>query len=89
MTPRRSTFDPLQPSLIQTPTWLVVRTMTGMVVETREIPAGADLRRLFVATLLEWMDDGWQLGEFSSVAPTFFCTRGSKRRMVDDSADGT
>ena len=31
---------------------LVVRTMTGMAVETREIPAGTDLRRIFVATML-------------------------------------
>ena len=32
--------------------------------------------------MLEWMDAGWELGEFSSVAPTFFCTRGRERRMV-------
>jgi hypothetical protein len=82
MTPKRSTFDPLQPALIPTPTWLVVRTMTGMTVDTREIPAGADLRRYFVAAMLDWMDAGWTLGEFSSVTPTFFCTRGNERRMV-------
>jgi len=42
----------------------------------------ADLKRVFVATMPEWFDDGWQLGEFSSTAGTFFCTRGSERRMV-------
>jgi hypothetical protein len=53
-----------------------------MAVETRQIPAGTDLRRFFVATMLEWIDAGWQLGEFSSTAPTFFCARGNERRMV-------
>ena len=82
MTPKRSTFDPLQPSFIPAPTWLVVRNMAGAVLDSQEIPAGTDLRRFFIATMLQWIDAGWELGEFSSTAPTFFCTRRNERRMV-------
>jgi hypothetical protein len=32
--------------------------------------------------MIEWMDAGWSLGEFSSVSATFFCDRQSERRMV-------
>jgi hypothetical protein len=32
--------------------------------------------------MLEWIDAGWQLGEFSSTGGVFFCTRGTERRMV-------
>jgi hypothetical protein len=32
--------------------------------------------------MLEWIDVGWRLGEFSSRTGVFFCTRGVKRRMV-------
>jgi hypothetical protein len=41
--------------------------------------------------MLEWIDAGWQLGEFSSTGGTFFCTRGVERRMVSitPSAPGT
>jgi hypothetical protein len=53
-----------------------------MAIDTRGIPGGTDLRRFFVATMLEWIDAGWQLGEFRSVDPTSFCIRGSERRMV-------
>jgi hypothetical protein len=78
--PRRALFDPLQS--IDKPSWLIVRNMTGAIIESQEIPAGTDLKRLFVATMLEWLDAGWRLGEFSSTAGTFFCARGSERRMV-------
>src|SRR5580704_9735374 len=80
MTPRRSLFDPLQQT--EQPTWLVVRNMTGAVLDSEEIPAGADLKRRFAVAMLEWLDAGWQVGEFSSTAGTFFCTRGCERRMV-------
>lgn len=43
MTPRRALFDPLQ--TIDKPSWLVVRNMTGAVLDSEEIPAGADLTR--------------------------------------------
>jgi hypothetical protein len=32
--------------------------------------------------MLEWIDAGWQLGEFGSTGGVFFCSRGSERRMV-------
>ena len=80
MTPRRALIDPLQKS--DKASWLVVRNMTGAVLDSQEIAAGADLVRAFVAAMLAWLDDGWRLGEFSSTAGTFFCTRGNERRMV-------
>ena len=30
----------------------------------------------------QWINAGWQLGEFSSTGGVFFCTRGAERRMV-------
>jgi hypothetical protein len=34
--------------------------------------------------MLEWIDAGWQLGEFSSTGGVFFCTRGAdlKRTFI-------
>lgn len=32
--------------------------------------------------MLEWIDTGWKLAEFSSVSGTFFCTKGVERREV-------
>ena len=78
---RRSVFDPLGPS--KEPRWYVVRSMQGALLEARELPPGADLKRVFVAAMLEWIDAGWQLGEFSSVGGTFFCTKGADGRQVD------
>lgn len=80
MTPQRALFDPQLP--VDKPSWLVVRKMTGAVLDSEEIPPGADLKRVFVATMIEWLDAGWEVGEFSSTTGTFFCTRGSERRMV-------
>jgi hypothetical protein len=80
MVPQRTAYDPLE--FTTAPRWYVVRTMHGAVVESRELPEGADLKRLFVASILEWMDAGWQLGEFASRSGTFFCNRHAERRMV-------
>jgi hypothetical protein len=33
--------------------------------------------------MLEHIDAGWQLGEFSSTGAVFFCTKGVERRMVE------
>jgi hypothetical protein len=77
---RRATFNPLEPS--GTPRWYVVRSMHGSLIECREIPRQSDLKRVFIAAMIEWMDAGWSLGEFSSVSATFFCDRQSERRMV-------
>jgi hypothetical protein len=42
----------------------------------------ADLKRAFAAAMLEYIDAGWQLGEFGPRGGVFFCTRGTERRMV-------
>jgi hypothetical protein len=80
MVRKRASFDPLETTGL--PRWYVVRSMHGSLIESREIPRESDLRRVFVAAMLEWMDAGWRLGEFSSVCATFFCDRQSDRRMV-------
>jgi hypothetical protein len=71
--PRRNVFDPLEPTL--EPRWYTVRNMHGALLEGRPLPAGSDLKRAFVAAMLEWIDAGWQFGEFSSRSVHFFCTR--------------
>jgi hypothetical protein len=55
---------------------------TARSSESRELAPGIDLRRLFVASILEWMDDGWTVGEFSSASAAFFCARSTERRKV-------
>jgi hypothetical protein len=77
---RRHVFDPLEPT--SEPRWYVVRNMHGALLEARLLPPGSDLKRAFVAAMLEWIDTGWQLAEFSSRVGTFFCTRGVERRQV-------
>jgi hypothetical protein len=56
--------------------------MHGALLESRPLAPGSDLKRAFVVAMLEHIDAGWQLGEFGSRVGTFFCTRGSDRRMV-------
>jgi hypothetical protein len=77
---RRNIFDPLEST--REPRWYVVRDMRNVVIETRLLPTASDLKRAFVAAMLEWIDAGWQLGEFSSTGGVFFCTRGTERRMI-------
>jgi hypothetical protein len=56
--------------------------MHGALLESRLLPAGSDLKRTFVVAMLDHIDAGWLLGEFSSTGAVFFCTRGAERRMV-------
>jgi hypothetical protein len=56
--------------------------MHGTVIESRLLPAGADLKYEFVVSILAWMNGGWKVGEFSSVTGTFFCDRNFERRMI-------
>jgi len=77
---RRNVFDSLEPT--REPRWYVVRGMHGELLEARALPAGIDLKRVLVAAMLEWIDAGWSLGEFSSACATFFCDRPPERRMV-------
>jgi hypothetical protein len=80
MVRRRATFDPLEPT--GAPRWYVVRSMHGTLIESQEIPRDSDLKRIFVGAMLEWMDAGRSLGEFSSISATFICNRQADRRMV-------
>ena len=55
--PRRFVFDPLEIS--KQPRWYEVRNMRGAMLDTRPLPPGTDLKRAFVAAMLEWIDAGW------------------------------
>jgi hypothetical protein len=57
--------------------------MHDRLLEARLVPPSADLKRAFVAAMLEWIDAGWQLGEFSSRAGVFFCTKDAERLQVE------
>ena len=61
----------------------MVRNMHNAVVESRQLAAGADLKRAFIAAMLEWIDAGWSIPEFSSRVGVFFCTRDVDRRQVE------
>lgn len=78
---RRHVFDPLEPS--KEPRWYVVRNMHRAVLEVRELTPGANLKRVFIAAMLEWIDAGWEIAEFSSRAGVFFCTKGVNRRQIE------
>jgi hypothetical protein len=56
--------------------------MHGSVIESRPLPIGANLKRIFLAAMIEWLDAGWSVGEFSSASASFFCERNPERRMV-------
>jgi hypothetical protein len=57
---RGSSFDPLEPT--QEPRWYEVRNMHNALLEARLLPPGSDLKRAFVAAMVEWIDAGWTLG---------------------------
>ena len=78
---RRNVFDPLEST--EKPRWYVVRNMRRTVIEARALPAGADLKRVLVAAMLEHSDAGWRLGEFSSRTGFFSCDKAGARRMVE------
>jgi hypothetical protein len=80
MVRKRSAFDPLERSTA--PHWHVVRNMQGTLIESRPVAPGTDLKRLFVELLLQSINAGWEIGEFSSTSGTFFCTRYPERHMV-------
>jgi hypothetical protein len=58
----------------------VVNAVEG-VLEAGALGAGSDLKRVFVVAMLERIDAGWRLGEFSSRGGSFFCARGRERRQ--------
>lgn len=77
---RRNVFDPLEPT--HEPRWYVVRDRLNVVLKARALDACTDPKRVFVVAMLERIDAGWRLGEFSSTGGVFFCTRGADLRMV-------
>jgi hypothetical protein len=80
MVGRRTAYNPLEPAT--TPHWYVVRSMHGTIIESRQLSAGTNLKRAFIAAMLDLLDNGWSIGEFSSTSGTFFCNRSPDRRMV-------
>jgi len=62
--------------------------MHRALLESRLLAAGCDLKRTFFVAMLNHIDAGWLLGEFSSIGAVFFCTRGAERRMVSITACG-
>lgn len=86
MSRRRHILDPLEPTLA--PRWYVVRSMYGTVIESRELASGTDLKREFITAMLQWIDAGWKLGEFSSSSATFFCDRHGDRQPDRQPGDG-
>jgi hypothetical protein len=80
MASRRSIYDPLQAT--REMRWYEVTDRHGRLLETRPLPPGTDIKRTFVAAMLEHIDAGWQLSEFSSRSGAFFCDRGNDRRQV-------
>jgi hypothetical protein len=77
---RRNVYDPLETT--SEPRWYVVRDALNRVLEARPLQAATDLKRVFVAAMLERIDAGWELGEFSSRGGSVFFTRGVDRCMV-------
>ena len=63
-----------------------MRNMHGALLESRRLADGADLERAFIAAMLQRIDAGWRIAEFSSTGGTFFCTCGVERRMVSITA---
>lgn len=66
----------------QEPRWLVSRTMYRSLIEVRRLEPGTDLIRVFLAAMLELLDAGWQIGEFSSTAAHVRYSRGVEQRML-------
>jgi len=62
MVPRRNVFDPLEPT--REPRWSEVRDMHARILESRLLPAGANLKRVLVAVMLERIHAGWKLSEW-------------------------
>lgn len=77
---RRASYDPLQPC--GQPRWLTVRTFSGGLLEAQRLEPGTDLVRTFLAAMVELIDTGWRLGEFSSGSGAVRHERGAEKRMM-------
>jgi len=77
---RRSAPDPLAP--VNAPTWLVVRSAAGFVVESTELASRADLRSVLTAARETRISDGWAAQEIGVSYSFFFAARGDLRLMI-------
>jgi hypothetical protein len=78
---RRTAFDPLEPT--QEPRWYAVRNMHGALLEARQLPPGANLMRVFIAAMLEYVDTGSEIAEFKSRMGVLFAQKGVKRHQIE------
>ena len=77
---RRTAFNSLERST--NPRWLTKRAFTGALLEAQRLEPGADVARAFLASMLELLDAGWHLGEFSSAGAVVRYSRGSEQRLL-------
>lgn len=64
------------------PRWLTKRAFTGALLDAQRLEPGADVVRAFLAAMLELLDAGWVLGEFSSAGAVVRYSRGSEQRLL-------
>jgi hypothetical protein len=79
-TRRRQSHDPLQPLLVAS--WLVVRDGCRQPLESRELPAGVDLRRILTQERAGRTTAGWNCEEIGRYCSFFFCERTGVRLQV-------
>lgn len=56
--------------------------MHGTVLESRPLAGGTDLKRTLLTAMVQYIDEGWLVKEFSSASASFFCDRHPERRMI-------
>lgn len=62
--------------------WLAVIDVWGRVIESRMLPPDADLKGAMVTTLARYVNEGWNLEEYSWRSAMAFINRGKDRYMV-------
>jgi hypothetical protein len=77
---RRADYDFLQP--VNEPRWLVIRNRYSVVIEFREVPRNADLRRLMAAEREQLRAAGWVATQLARNRGFFFCDREEQRLCV-------
>ena len=66
------------------PTWLTARDPFGALLESRELPAGADLRSVLMTEYELRRSDGWQCEEPPAKNfAGFFCSKAGLRVLVN------
>jgi hypothetical protein len=62
--------------------WLVVDDPGRNIVESRRLPAGTNLMRVYLTELLRYHDDGWRVHEFSTHGAWFSVNKNFEWRHV-------